>query len=103
LRVRRPPAAGRLRYITVGIERSTFHPLEIPQLIEESFDRILATTAAITDPFEQAFFVMVQIPYLQPFDDVNKRVSRLASRRTPVHCRSSFRRESSSFCSMFAT
>jgi hypothetical protein len=74
-----PTAAGRLRYIAVGIERSVFHPLEVPQLIEESFDQILATAAAITDPFEQAFFVMVQIPYLQPFDDVNKRVSRLAA------------------------
>ena len=51
----------------------------MPQLIEECFDQILATAAAITDPFEQAFFVMVQLPYLQPFDDVNKRVSRLAA------------------------
>jgi Fic family protein len=74
-----PTAAGRLRYIAVGIERSTFHPLEVPQVIEESFGQILATAAAITDPFEQAFFVMVQLPYLQPFDDVNKRVSRLAA------------------------
>jgi hypothetical protein len=72
-------ATGRLRYIAVGIERSTFHPLEVPQLIEEGFDQILATAAAITDPFEQAFFVMVQLPYLQPFDDANKRVSRLAA------------------------
>ena len=47
--------------------------------IEECFDQILATTAAIEDPFEQAFFFMVQSPYLQPFDDVNKRVSRLAA------------------------
>jgi hypothetical protein len=74
-----PTAAGRLRYIAVGIERSTFHPLELPQLIEESFDQVLATAAAIIDPFEQAFFAMVQLPYLQPFDDVNKRVSRLAA------------------------
>jgi hypothetical protein len=74
-----PTAAGRLRYIAVGIERSVFHPLEVPQLIKESFDQILATAAAITDSFEQAFFVMVQLPYLQPFDDVNKRVSRLAA------------------------
>ncbi|MGB6449260.1 MAG: Fic family protein [Steroidobacteraceae bacterium] len=72
-------AAGRLRYIAVGIERSTFHPLEMPQRIEEHFDQILATAAAIVDPFEQAFFVMVQLPYLQPFDDLNKRVSRLAT------------------------
>lgn len=74
-----PTAAGRLRYIAVGIERSAFHPLEVPQLIDESFDQILATAAAISNPFEQAFFVMVQLPYLQPFDDVNKRVSRLAA------------------------
>lgn len=74
-----PDAAGRLRHIGVGIERSVFHPLEVPQLIEECFDQILATTSAIVDPFEQAFFAMVQIPYLQPFDDVNKRVSRLSA------------------------
>ena len=72
-------AAGRLRRIAVGIEKSTFHPLEVPQIIEECFNQILATAAAIEDPFEQAFFVMVQLPYLQPFDDVNKRVSRLAA------------------------
>lgn len=72
-------AAGRLRHIAVGIERSTFRPLEVPQLIEECFNQLLATAAAIDDPFEQAFFVMVQLPYLQPFDDVNKRVSRLAA------------------------
>ena len=72
-------AAGRLRRIGVGIEGSVFHPLEVPQLIEECFNQILATASAIIDPFEQAFFVMVQLPYLQPFDDVNKRVSRLAA------------------------
>jgi hypothetical protein len=72
-------AAGRLRRIGVGIEQPAFHPLEVPQLIEECFDQILATAGAINDPFEQAFFVMVQLPYLQPFDDVNKRVSRLAA------------------------
>jgi hypothetical protein len=74
-----PTGVGRLRHIAVGVERSVFHPLEAPQLIEESFDQILGTATAISDPFEQAFFMMVQLPYLQPFDDVNKRVSRLAA------------------------
>jgi hypothetical protein len=74
-----PTAQGRLRHIAVGIEKSAYHPLEVPQLIEECFDQLLATATAIKDPFEQAFFVMVQLPYLQPFDDVNKRVSRLAA------------------------
>jgi Fic family protein len=74
-----PTAAGRLRYITIGIERSVFYPLEVPQVIGEYFDQLLAKAASVADPFEQAFFVLVQLPYLQPFDDVNKRVSRLAA------------------------
>lgn len=74
-----PAAVGRLRQIGVEIGGSVFLPSGIPQLIEECFDQILSTASAIHDPFERAFFVMVQIPYLQPFDDVNKRVSRLAA------------------------
>lgn len=74
-----PTAPGRLRRIPVGIERSAFYPLEIPQLIEEYFEQILMKTAAIDDPFEQAMFFMVQLPYLQPFDDVNRRVSRMGA------------------------
>src|SRR5262245_29017045 len=50
-------AAGRLRHIAVGIEKSAFHPLEVPQLIEECFEQILATAAVIRDPFEQALFM----------------------------------------------
>ena len=73
-----PAATGRLRTFGVGITNSVFTPLGIPQLIEESFDLILAKAGQIQNPFEQAFFVLVQLPYLQPFDDVNKRVSRLA-------------------------
>ncbi len=74
-----PSAPGRLRRMGVGIGKSTFHPLELPQLIEECFNQLLDTAAAIQDPFEQALFAMVQLPYLQPFDDVNKRVSRLSA------------------------
>lgn len=74
-----PQAEGRLRFIEVGIEQSSFQPLAIPQVIAECFEQILHTAQAIKDPFEQSLFVMVQLPYLQPFDDVNKRVSRLAA------------------------
>jgi hypothetical protein len=73
-----PQAVGRLRYMSVGITHSIYEPLAIPQLIDECFNLLLEKAASIQDPFEQAFFVMVQMPYLQPFDDVNKRVSRLA-------------------------
>jgi hypothetical protein len=72
-------AQGRLRVRPVGIAGTVYLPLEVPQLINEYFGTILDTAAAIKDPFEQAFFVMVHLPYLQPFEDVNKRVSRLAA------------------------
>ncbi len=72
-------SSGRLRRRPVEIGASTFLPLAIPQIIEEYFDILLKKAFAIPDPFEQAFFVMVQLPYLQPFEDVNKRVSRLAA------------------------
>jgi len=74
-----PAACGRLRNIPVAISKTTYSPLSIPQLIEECFQKILDTACQIQDPFEQAFFVMVHLPYLQPFEDVNKRVSRLSS------------------------
>ncbi len=74
-----PDAPGRLRRIPVSIGGSVFQPLAVPQVIEERFHVMLAKATAIEDPFEQAFFVMVQLPYLQPYDDVNKRVSRLVA------------------------
>jgi hypothetical protein len=73
-----PKACGRLRTIPVKIGKSVYHPVEVPQLIEEYFQLIIQKAAAIKDPFEQSFFLMVHLPYLQPFLDVNKRVSRLA-------------------------
>ena len=74
-----PAAPGRLRTHAVGIKKSVYTPTAFPQLIEEMFDHILAKATAITNPHEQALFAMVQLPYLQPFEDVNKRVSRLAA------------------------
>jgi len=74
-----PQACGRIREISVGIGGTVFHPLEGPQQINECFDSLLNKASAIEDPFEQAFFAMVHLPYLQAFEDVNKRVSRLAA------------------------
>ena len=72
-------ACGRLGRRPVDISGSVFHPLAMPQVLEDCFRLLLLKAAAIPDPFEQAFFVMVQLPYLQPFEDVNKRVSRLGA------------------------
>lgn len=74
-----PQSSGRLRRRTVEISGTVFHPAALPQVIEECFDQLLNKVVAIPDPFEQAFFLMVQLPYLQPFEDVNKRVSRIGA------------------------
>ena len=74
-----PADEGRLRARIVDIGGTVYRPLQVPQQVEEIFHLILRKAAAIEDPFEQAFFAMVHIPYLQPFADVNKRVSRLAA------------------------
>lgn len=74
-----PREAGRLRETPVAIAGSSYIPTAVPQLVEEMFSRLLDTAVAIVDPFEQAFFLLVHVPYLQPFIDVNKRTSRLAS------------------------
>lgn len=74
-----PDACGRLRSIPVGIGGSVYTPLSTPQLLEEYFQLVLETAAAIADPFEQAFFALVHLSYLQPFEDVNKRVARLSA------------------------
>jgi fido (protein-threonine AMPylation protein) len=77
--LRDPSAEGALRTEPVGIGKSSYLPPAIPALIESLFDLVLGKATEIRDPFEQAFFAMVHLPYLQPFIDGNKRVSRLAA------------------------
>lgn len=74
-----PMACGRIRRRAVEIGGSVYLPVALPQRLEELFGIVIAMAAEIHDPFEQAFFLMVHLPYLQPFEDVNKRVSRLAA------------------------
>lgn len=74
-----PKDEGGIRKRPVRISGTPYVPIAIPQVIEEALDLLLQKAAGIPDPFEQAFFAMVHIPYLQPFTDVNKRTSRLAA------------------------
>ncbi len=74
-----PAMVGRLRRMPVGITYSSYRPLDDRFTIEEEFDIVVQKAAAIADPFEQSFFLLVHIPYLQAFDDVNKRTSRIVS------------------------
>lgn len=74
-----PTACGRIRRRAVEIGGSVYLPVALPQRLEELFGIVIQMAAEIVDPFEQTFFLMVHLPYLQPFEDVNKRVSRLAA------------------------
>ena len=74
-----PSDEGRLRQHTVEIGKSVYRPLSIPAQLDELFGVLLEKAARISDPYEQSFFVMVHLPYLQPFADVNQRTSRLAA------------------------
>lgn len=71
--------SGRLRQGPVEISGTTYLPMAFPDHIRSAFHNMLTKASDIPDPYEQSFFIMVHLPYLQPFIDVNKRVSRLAS------------------------
>lgn len=74
-----PADEGRIRQHAVEIGKSVYRPLSTPQQIEDALDTMLDKANRIGDPFEQSFFVMVHLPYLQPFADIDKRTSRLAA------------------------
>lgn len=74
-----PAMSGRLRAMPVGISHSSYRPLDDAVAIQEEFDILIHKFLQIRDPFEQSFFLLVHMPYLQAFADVNKRTSRVVS------------------------
>jgi len=71
--------AGKLRDHGVRISASTYVPLENKALLEKQLTIICQKATNISNPFEQSFFLLVHLAYLQAFTDVNKRTSRLSS------------------------
>lgn len=74
-----PSASGRIRQIIVGIGGTNYMPLENPHVIQECFDVFIEKLNQIEEPFEQSIFSIVHLSYLQAFEDVNKRTSRLVA------------------------
>lgn len=74
-----PEACGRIRSRPVGIRSSRYVPPSGEGIVRPLLDLVLMKAEEIDDPFEAALFAMVHIPYLQPFEDGNKRTSRLAA------------------------
>jgi fido (protein-threonine AMPylation protein) len=73
-----PSMCGALRQSHVEIGYSSYVPPDIPDFVKQRFDVVMSKAGAIEDPFEQAFYLLAQLPYLQPFEDCNKRTSRVA-------------------------
>ena len=73
-----PEACGNIRAVEVDIGQSTYKPLDNPHALKERFELILQKAKKINAPFEQSFFLLVHLSYLQAFEDVNKRTSRLS-------------------------
>jgi Fic family protein len=74
-----PGIAGQIRSDSVGVTGTTYAPLEGKERLTQLLNRVLDMARRIDDPFEQSFFLLGHIAYLQPFMDVNKRTARLAS------------------------
>lgn len=74
-----PSASGRIRQIAVGVGGTNYMPLENPHILKECFQSFIEKLNLIKDPFEQSFFALVQLSYMQAFEDVNKRTARLVA------------------------
>jgi hypothetical protein len=71
--------AGKVRDNGVKILGSTYIPFEDPKRLQLQLERITKKAALIENPYEQSFFLLVHIMYLQAFIDVNKRTARLSA------------------------
>ena len=81
-----PNARGQIRDIEIEISNSRYIPLSNTYILQELFDILLLKANAITNPFEQSFFLLVHVAYLQAFEDVNKRTSRLSCNIPFIKC-----------------
>ena len=74
-----PDSVGAIRSTVVNITDSVYLPTQVPHLLEEMLSLVIDKAQHIKNPVEGAFFLWVNIAYLQPFEDGNKRTSRLCA------------------------
>jgi Fic family protein len=70
---------GAIRRTVVNITDTVYVPTQVPSLLEEMLGYIVEKARSIKNPVEGAFFLWVNLAYLQPFEDGNKRTSRLCA------------------------
>jgi prophage maintenance system killer protein len=74
-----PADLGAIRNRIVNIQDSVYVPNQAPTVLEETLATIVEKSRSTKNVVEAAFFLWVNIAYLQPFVDGNKRTSRLAA------------------------
>lgn len=83
-----------IRNKPVGITGTKYQPLKIHQKIIETLDQAIKFLNSINDPLEKALLINLLIAYIQPFNDGNKRTSRLLGNAVLLahdYCSLSFR------------
>ena len=73
-----PAMCGSIRHAPVKIHHSSYVPPVLHDVLVRNLQLICTKATQIDDPYEKAFFLLVHLPYLQPFEDCNKRTSRVA-------------------------
>lgn len=71
--------SGKIRDHGVRIGGSTYIPFEEKKALQFRLGRIIEKAALIENVYEQSFFLLVHMSYLQAFSDVNKRTARLCA------------------------
>lgn len=66
-----------LRASPVGVLGSTYRPLDNPYQIAEAVEALSRAVSKMETSYDKALFALLGISYIQPFEDGNKRASRL--------------------------
>ena len=66
-----------IRQIAVGIGGTRYKPLDNQFQIREAMDKTISLVNKIKNPLEKALALNLLVAYIQPFEDGNKRTSRL--------------------------
>ncbi len=66
-----------IRELPVGIIGTRYRPLDNKYQIEEVVEKTIKLINSSKNPFEKALVLILMVSYIQPFEDGNKRTSRL--------------------------
>lgn len=66
-----------IRTGAVGIVGTNYKPIDNSFQINEALQKLIAVVNKTRDPLEKALIIVLMIAYIQPFEDGNKRTSRI--------------------------